>query len=303
MSAILSWRRIFLGVLLLTLVSSALVAQEFRLFERAWFWLSTRLDPDHAARPSLDLDAYQVQIEALEIPAAENVSALTFDPDRRSLFTVTNRNPELIELSLEGQILRRIPMHGFTDPEAIEYIAPGQYVICDEREQTLIAIRLDDATTELHADDFPQFSLGVGLNGNKGFEGLAYDFETKRLFAAKEREPARIYEVTGFPQQAQGPGRIQVRENRQRDERLFLRDISSLHFEQTLGHLLVLSDESRLVIEMDAEGHPVSTLSLLSGNQGLQESVPQAEGMAMDDNGTLYIVSEPNLFYSFRAAK
>lgn len=38
------------------------------------------------------------------------MSALTYDPLRKSLFTVTNKKAELIELSLDGKILRRIPL-------------------------------------------------------------------------------------------------------------------------------------------------------------------------------------------------
>ena len=60
-----------------------------------------------------------------------------------------------------------------------------------------------------------------------------------------------------------------------------------------------MSDESRLVVELDTDGEPVSILSLLRGMHGLKRSVPQAEGVAMDDRGVLYLVSEPNLFYVF----
>lgn len=54
------------------------------------------------------------------------------------------------------------------------------------------------------------------------------------------------------------------------------------------------------MIELNAEGKPISTLSLLRGQHGLTRSVPQAEGVASDDAGNLYLISEPNLFYVFR---
>ncbi len=81
--------------------------------------------------------------------------------------------------------------------------------------------------------------------------------------------------------------------------RLFVRDLSSLQFDERSGHLLALSDESRLVVELDGSGQPLSSLALDAGKHGLEQDVPQAEGIAMGPDGTLYVVSEPNLFYVF----
>lgn len=293
--------RLFLALVVIGLLLLGWAGQEFRLFERGWFNLKSWWQP---AEQSIGLDRYRVVVEAQPVEGLDDdISALTYDPDRKTLFTVTNARSELIELSLDGRILRRIPLTGFGDPEAVEYVGPNSYVITDERQQRLIRVRLEDDTMFLDAGDAEQLSLGIGLNGNKGFEGLAYDSAGKRLFVAKERDPMLIYEVHGFPHDnPEKPYAVHVVQDRKRDSRLFVRDLSSLQFDERSGHLLALSDESRLVLELDLEGVPLSTLSLRKGFQGLQATVPQAEGIAMDEAGTIYLVSEPNLFYVFKQA-
>ncbi|SDI83862.1 Uncharacterized protein YjiK [Pseudomonas delhiensis] len=297
-------RRCLAALLLLLLLALAWLGQQFRVYERAWFAVREWHHAESWREQSIWLPDYRVEIEAQPIEGLDDdVSALTYDPERRSLFTVTNQPAQIVELSLDGRVLRKITLHDFGDTEAIEYIGPGLYVLSDERRQRLFKVRLENDTRELDAAQAQQLSLGLGPMGNKGFEGLAYDSVGQRLFVAKERDPVRIYEIRGFPHtQAGKPFAVHVLDDLKRDRRLFVRDLSSLQYDEGSGHLLALSDESRLVLELDVNGEPISSLSLLRGMQGLKRSVPQAEGLAMDEAGTLYLVSEPNLFYVFRKA-
>ncbi|KAA8693009.1 DNA-binding protein [Pseudomonas caricapapayae] len=296
-----SIRSLFLLVVLVPLVVLFMRANErYRYVERVlfdWqvFWQSDSLQ-------AIGLDQYRAVTEEQVIKGLEDdVSGLSYDPDRKSLFTVTNQNPELVELSLDGRVLRRIPLVGFGDAEAVEYISPGVYVISDERQLRLIQIHVDDNTKSLNAADAEQLTLGLTTSGNKGYEGLAYDSRGKRLFVARERDPVQIIEVRGFPRvNADAPGNLQVITDGKRDGKLSVRDLSSLQFDEASGHLLALSDESKRILELDTTGRPIGSGSLKKGDMGLSRSVPQAEGMAMDDEGTLYLVSEPNLFYVFR---
>ena len=287
-------------IVLVALLATGVTAQHFRLFERTWFQISQMWHP--ANLNAINLGDYRAVLQGKVIEGLDDdVSALTFDPLRKSLFTVTNKKAELVELSLDGRILRRIALVGFGDAEAVEFIGENTYVITDERQQRLIKVKVDDSTKVLDARDAEQLTLGINRSGNKGFEGLAYDSAGKRLFVAKERDPMLIYEVRGFPHDnPQQPYATHVVTNPRRDARLFVRDLSSLQFDERTGHLLALSDESQLLLELDLEGQPISTLSLKKGKQGLTQSVPQAEGVAMDDEGTIYVVSEPNLFYVFK---
>ncbi len=287
-------------IILISLAFAWTIAREYRLIERAIFNWHVYWQASDAQ--ALGLEDYQVVIEGKVIEGLDrNVSALSFDPQRKTLFTVTNKNPELVELSLDGRLLRRIPLSGFGDAEAVEYISPGTYVISDEYSQRLIKVNVDDNTLSLDSAGAEQLTLGIDAGGNSGYEGLAYDNKGQRLFVAKERKPVQIIEVRGFPNlSTDTPNTLAVTSSKQRDAGLFVRDLSSLQFDERSGHLLALSDESRQILELDTQGMPVGNVSLSKGSMGLSRSVPQAEGIAMGDDGTLYLVSEPNLFYVFK---
>jgi uncharacterized protein YjiK len=65
----------------------------------------------------------------------------------------------------------------------------------------------------------------------------------------------------------------------------------------------LLSEQSSNLTELDQQGNFVSILSLRALAGDLKHTLPQAEGMTMDNKGELYIVSEPNLFYRFTQTK
>ena len=94
-------------------------------------------------------------------------------------------------------------------------------MISDERLQRLLRVEVNEQTSVIDAEQAQQLSLGIDLNGNKGFEGLAYDTAGQRLYVAKERNPVRIYEISGFPFAEPTPS-VHISEHQ---ARLFVRDL------------------------------------------------------------------------------
>ena len=285
---------------LFTVVALAVIGYEYRLPTRFLHNISEWQHAEKYKAQSIWLPDYQVVLEAIPVKGIKkNLSGLTWNNDTKTLFSVINNPAQIAELSTTGELLRSINLSGFEDPEAIEYIGDNRYILAKERAQKIIVVFIDTETREINSQGLPGLTLGLNLVDNKGIEGLAWDFSNKKLYAARERDPVHIYEITGFPQAPKTVLDIEVSDNKERDRRLFVRDVSSLDFNQEYQHLLVLSDESRIIIEVDKKGQPISSLSLIAG-QGLRRSVPQAEGIAMDDQQNLYLVSEPNLFYVFQ---
>ena len=279
-----------------------------RLDERLYYWLTTYMHTDDWQERAIWLPDYRVEIDAKPILGIKNnLSGLSYDPDLQLLWAVTNGPNELLALSSDGDIKARYTLDGFDDVEAVTYIGNGQLIIAEERKQNLVIVSIpvgiDGAPQtrgSLNHAQYPSITLALWSEDNKGIEGLTYDLKSDRLYVIKERDPIQLLAVSGIQKSLEKSLSVQVQNlSGLLKNNLFATDLSSATFDQNSGHLILLSEESKLLIEMTVEGKIISFRSLVRGFAGLQKSIPQAEGVSIDTDGHLYVVSEPNLFYRF----
>lgn len=244
------------------------------------------------------LPDYRVEVQAFQIPNVDkNVSGITYDYDNNTLWIITNQPQELIELDMHFTPVRRILLENFSDTEAVAYIGNSTFVIADERDLSIVVAPVNAQTKILNRKKLRFITLKQGGSDNNGLEGLAFNTKTKVIYAVQERNPLKLISVSGLVDGIQG---IAIGEPAHIDINDFnLDDLSGLHIDPKTGHLLLLSDEAKLLVEVDNTGHAISYLDLEAGFNGLLEDIPQAEGVTLDQQGNLYIVSEPNLLYLF----
>lgn len=289
--------------LLLLIAALLLIGGGFLHYHKldVYLWQHWKLNRQNLPAQAMDLGRYRADIQALPLQGVDDdLSALAYNPERNTLFGVINGSPMMLEISLEGEVLRRIRMEGVKDMEGLAYIGQNRYVIAEERHQRLRIIELPDDIETLDVTEAPRLSLAIDDTGNKAFEGLSWDEANQQLLVVRERDPLRLLVVEGFVNADEGSTQVDVREKSMFEaHRLFLSDLSAVEVDDTSGHLLLLSDESRMLVEYTADGQPLSVLGLRRGYHGLEQTVPQAEGLAIDNQRRIYLVSEPNLFYRF----
>jgi uncharacterized protein YjiK len=287
-----------LGMLTAGLVYAAAT---FHLGERVFYGLRSAWHENSWESRSLWLPEYQVRVDASPVASvANNLSGLTFDEQRNHLWAVVNNPEELIALDQDGQFLARYPLKGFEDVEGITYLGDNLLAVVEERSQSIVIMPVPAEPGELQRDDYASVSLGLGEGDNAGFEGLGYDRAGDRLFVVKEHTPRKLYEIQGIKASLHGQLNLNVIDREAWiEDKDMASDLASVHFDERTGHLVLLSDEAKMMLELDSQGEMVSFRSLWSGFAGLKSSVPQAEGMTFDAQGSLYLVSEPNLFYAF----
>lgn len=243
-------------------------------------------------KPSaLALSSYKAVIQQKPVAGVEsNLSGLTYSAEDRMLFAVINNPPELVWLTTEGQLVGRMPLQGIHDPESIAWSGGNQFQIGSEKDGAVYKTQVDIQRGTMQIISMVKLE-GYDKAKNKGLEGTAWDAKNERLYAEKERKPIMIKEVemskNGITRAL--PSAITAS----------VSDVSGLEYHAPTNSLLVLSDESKMILEVSSEWRVRDRLFLTAEWSGLRDDIPQPEGIAMDNENNLYIVSEPNLFYKF----
>lgn len=250
------------------------------------------------------LPHYRASIQARPVAGIrDNLSGLAFSSVTGTLFAVVNKPPAVAELTTDGRLLRLMPLCGDAkDTEGIAHIRDDWFAVADEGSNRVHWLHIGPDTQALSLRDTPQLALGDVTIRNFAVEGLGWDAERRQLLAVMEKWPLRVLAIDlpgGVPQ---GVGPVQAAQHEWRSAEatgLPSTDLSAIEPEPRTGHLLLLGEEASIIYEYTRSGELISMLPLWAGQNGLTSRVPQPEGMALGDDGALYIVSEPNLFYRF----
>lgn len=249
----------------------------------------------------IGLNAYELSATPKLIAGIEdNASGLTFNSNTNTLFAVVNNPETLLELTKDGDLIRRIDLIGFEDTEGVMYLGDERYAVVEERKRTLVIFEINAQTKAVDRTGLKSFQLAITSGKNKGFEGLSYNQENGDLFIINEKKPRQLIKLSGFVESSD----ISISTPFSLEENPFGGDdYSGVHYDGQTGHLILLSDESHQIVEVNKEGVEISRLDLSKGNAGLNGDVPQAEGITMDKDGDIYVISEPNIFYRLKSKK
>lgn len=281
--------------LLLVAVAAYGLAFAMHWDDRGVLWVKERFESPAERKESVWLPDYRAVIDAKLLPGMEKdeASDVSYDPQTKTLFSVMGKNPFLVELTLQGDVLRKMPLVGWSNPEGVTVMGNGLLAITDERQHLLSIVKVDADTRELNIANFPKYDLGPSKDQNKAFEAVVWDARNQQLLLGEERPPAL------FSWKSDGSQVLKGDKQKLSSDALDIRNLSALAIDPRTGHTLVLSADSHLLLELDEKGEQVSFMTLLGGFNGLKKTIPRAEGVTMDEAGTLYMVSEPNLFYRF----
>lgn len=243
---------------------------------------------------------------------AQEASGVTYNKDTDTLFIVGDGGRSVTQVSKTGAYIDSMTLAtggspqgtSFYDPEGITYIGGGKFVIVEERyRQASVFTYAAGTTLAINSPGVQTVKLGTTI-GNIGLEGLSYDPQTGGYIFVKESGPQGIFQTTiDFNAgTASNGGPLVVNStdlfNPALANVLDFADVFALSNIPSLipahaGSLLVLSQESGIIRQLDRNGNIMSSLTILPSPGDLQ-TIPnmQHEGVTMDLNGFLYVVNE-----------
>jgi uncharacterized protein YjiK len=226
-------------------------------------------------------------------------SAVTYARDRGSLFLVGDEGLGVVEISRTGAVLSSMAFTGWpststnNDAEGLAYLGGGVLVVAEERLQDLFRFNyVAGGGVDLASADY--VSIGATV-GNVGIEGITVDPRSGEFFSVKQDNPAELrgwnltFSASGGTATSNGvvfSGATSLFGLNSLSDVASLAAIDSFAGTPTADHLLVLSLDSRRLIEIDRAGNTLSSLDLAP------LTAQAIEGVTVDEFGTLYLVAE-----------
>jgi uncharacterized protein len=277
----------------------------------------------HAAPPTtVDLSTY-VRVGRYNLPEptrtpappnsllAQEASAVTYNWDTDTLFVVGDGGTSIVQVTKTGQLINSMTLAPgnspqgttFYDTEGITYVGGGKFVLIEERDRQASLFTYVAGAT-LQRSDVQTVKLGTTI-GNIGLEGLSYDPQTSGYIFVKEKSPESIFQtLINFPAGTATNGSPTATSSADLfspalanladfSDVFALSNLPSLVGQPDSSHLLVISQESGQIINVDRSGTVFSKLTIVA-DSGSPLSVPDLtnEGITMDRDGFLYVVNE-----------
>jgi uncharacterized protein YjiK len=276
-----------------------------------------------AATPtSVDLSTY-VRVGRYDLPEptrttppansllAQEASGITYDWDTDTLFVAGDGGTSVVQVSKTGALINSMTLAlgnspqgtEFYDTEGVSYVGNGQFVMVEERYRQADLFTYAAGST-LQRAGAQTVKLGTTI-GNIGLEGVSWDPSTSGFIFVKEKDPQSIF-LTGIDFNAGTATNGSPTSTSSIDlfnpalanlldfsDVFALSNLPSLSGQPDFSHLLIISQESGQIVNIDRSGTVESRLTILA-DPGSPLTVPDMtmEGVTMDRDGILYVANE-----------
>ena len=199
-----------------------------------------------------------------------------------TLFMIENDEGMIWELDTNFNHIRTILGGQFGDEEDIVYLNNDDYAIVTEEGDLYIG-NLDFSDNDIDPNNFQKITFSEH-NGNSGSEGVAYDSLNQTFYIVKEKEPMAFYTFHRPNHENDTTISVQIPFDAEIEFSGIMDDLSSISFDYRTNRVLIVSDESQKIIDVEPSN------GLILGQMNLS-GMDQAEGICfINHNYDLLIV-------------
>jgi len=256
-----------------------------------------------SSSPSVLVENYSPQGDAFQLgDIPNNASGITWHQELQQYLVVRNNSAVIYRYDVNFAYMGLISVNGInTDTEGLAYVGTNEVMIVSE-DNFASKIEIDEFTTMINGDVPASQRYRVMTRGasNKGMEGVAVrkasGSQLARVYACQEGTQGSGMRVVYFDIEQPDPlilldyaSNLTVVEPFDADQAFAgsARDLAGMLYDPRTGHLLIVSQESRVLLQVNPDtGSIISELDLTGA--------PQFEGVTLGPNNELVFVSEGN---------